>query len=99
MLNRRRFIQHSSTALAGSNAATVDLDGRVGLPGFIEPHMQFALMAGLNWVMHTDASVSPLGTLADLVILEDDPRTVEPTAISDIRISETWMDGNRVFES
>ncbi len=108
--------------------------------------------AGLNWVMHTDAPVSPLGTLhkmrvavvrdlwkesgtilapdervsveaairavtrnaawachseheigslepgklADLVILEDDPRAVAPTAISDIGISETWMDGRRV---
>jgi predicted amidohydrolase YtcJ len=108
--------------------------------------------AGLNWVLHTDAPVAPLGTLhkirvavvrdlwkepetilapdervsveaairavtrnaawachseqeigslepgklADLVILEDDPRTVAPTAISDIGISETWMDGRRV---
>jgi len=33
------------------------------------------------------------------VILEDDPRAVAPTAISDIRVSETWMDGQRVFES
>jgi predicted amidohydrolase YtcJ len=111
--------------------------------------------AGLNWVAHTDAPVSPLGTLhkirvavardlwkepgtilapeervsveaairavtrnaawachseheigsleagklADLVILEDDPRRVEPTAISDIGISETWMNGNRVFQA
>jgi predicted amidohydrolase YtcJ len=109
--------------------------------------------AGLNWVMHTDAPVSPLGSLhkirvavtrdlwkepetilapdervsveaairsvtrnaawachseheigslepgklADLVILEDDPRSVAHTAISDIGISETWMDGRRVF--
>jgi predicted amidohydrolase YtcJ len=109
--------------------------------------------AGLNWVMHTDAPVSPLGTLhkirvavardlwkepgtilapdervsveaairsvtrnaawachseteigslepgklADLVILEKDPRKVEPTAISDIPVSETWLNGNRVF--
>ncbi len=111
--------------------------------------------AGLNWVNHTDAPVSPLGSLhkirvavardlwkepdtilapdervsveaairsvtrnaawachseqeigslepdklADLVVLEDDPRAVTPTAISDIRISETWMDGKRVFQS
>ncbi len=111
--------------------------------------------AGLNWVMHTDAPVSPLGSLhkirvavardlwkepetilasdervsveaairsvtrnaawachseheigslepgklADLVILEDDPRSVAHTAISDIGISETWMDGRRVHEA
>jgi predicted amidohydrolase YtcJ len=109
--------------------------------------------AGLKWVMHTDAPVSPLGTLhkirvavardlwkepgtilapdervsvesairavtrnaawachseqeigslepgklADLVILEEDPRKVDPTAISNIRISETWLNGNRVY--
>jgi predicted amidohydrolase YtcJ len=108
--------------------------------------------AGLNWVMHTDAPVSPLGTLhkirvavardlwaepetilapnervsveaairavtrnaawachseheigslepgklADFVILDQDPRKVEPAAISDIGISETWMNGGRV---
>jgi predicted amidohydrolase YtcJ len=110
--------------------------------------------AGLNWVMHTDAPVSPLGSLhkirvavardlwkepdttlaphervsveaairsvtrnaawachseneigslepgklADMVILEQDPRRVEATAISDIPISETWMNGGRVFQ-
>lgn len=109
--------------------------------------------AGLKWVMHSDAPVSPLGTLhkirvavardlwkepdtilapdervsvesairsvtrsaawachsehelgslvpgklADMVILEQDPRKVDATAISDIPISETWMGGKRVF--
>jgi predicted amidohydrolase YtcJ len=111
--------------------------------------------AGLNWVIHTDAPVSPLGSLhkirvavardlwkepdtilapdervsveaairsvtrnaawachseqeigslepgklADFVVLEDDPRRVEPTAISDIAISETWMNGEEVFNA
>ncbi len=110
--------------------------------------------AGLDWVSHTDAPVSPLGSLhkirvavardlwkepdtilapdervsveaairsvtrnaaaachseqeigsleagklADLVILEDDPRKVEPTAISDIGVSETWMNGEQTFD-
>jgi predicted amidohydrolase YtcJ len=109
--------------------------------------------AGLNWVMHTDAPVSPLGSLhkirvavardlwkepgtilapdervsveaairsvtrnaawachseheigslepgklADFVVLDEDPRKVEPTAISDIGIAETWMNGERVY--
>ena len=111
--------------------------------------------AGIEWVMHTDAPVSPLGALhmirvavardlwkepettlapqervsveaairsvtrnaakacfseneigslepgklADLVVLESDPRRVEATAISDIGISQTWMDGNQVYGS
>lgn len=33
---------------AGDSAQIVDLDGRVMLPGFIEPHMHFALLAGLG---------------------------------------------------
>ncbi len=109
--------------------------------------------AGLEWVMHTDAPVSPLGSLqkvrtavardlwkepdtvlapdervsveaalravtinaarachseqeigslaagkfADLVVLEQDPRAVEPAAIANISINQTWMDGRRVF--
>ena len=109
--------------------------------------------AGLNWVMHTDAPVSPLGTLhkirvavardlwaepatvlaphervsveaairavtrnaawachseheigslepgklADFVVLDADPRRIEPTAISKVGISETWMNGERVY--
>ena len=108
---------------------------------------------GLNWVMHTDAPVSPLGSLhkirvavqrdlwkepdtilapqervsveeairaitinaawqahseheigslepgklADLVVLDSDPRSVDPVAISDIKVSETWMDGRQVY--
>jgi len=35
-------------AAAGRGARTVDLAGRVVLPGFIEPHMHFALMAGMG---------------------------------------------------
>jgi predicted amidohydrolase YtcJ len=111
--------------------------------------------AGLNWVMHTDAPVSPLGSLrkirvavardlwkepdtilapqervsvesairaitinaarachseheigsletgklADLVILESDPRKVDPVKVSEIQVSETWMNGDRVFQA
>ena len=35
-------------AAAGRGARTVDLGGRVVLPGFVEPHMHFALLAGLG---------------------------------------------------
>ena len=51
------------------------------------------------WACHSEHEIGSLeaGKLADLVVLEDDPRAVEPTAISDIQVSETWMDGNRVF--
>ena len=35
-------------AAAGAGARSIDLQGRVVLPGFIEPHMHFALLAGLG---------------------------------------------------
>ena len=37
-----------------------------------------------------------VGKYADMVILEEDPREVEPTKISEIRVLETWFNGERV---
>jgi predicted amidohydrolase YtcJ len=47
------------------------------------------------WAQHEEDELGSLepGKLADFVILEEDPRAVDPTAISEIRVSETWMDG------
>jgi len=47
------------------------------------------------WAQHEESELGSLepGKLADFVLLEDDPRAVEPTAIGDIRVSETWMNG------
>lgn len=51
------------------------------------------------WLCHSEHEIGTLGPgkLADMVVLEDDPRKVEPTAISDIKVSETWMDGKQVY--
>jgi predicted amidohydrolase YtcJ len=51
------------------------------------------------WQCHSEHEIGSLepGKLADLVILDEDPRNVEPVEISDIGISETWMDGERVY--
>jgi predicted amidohydrolase YtcJ len=53
------------------------------------------------WACHSENEIGSLepGKLADLVVLEQDPRKVEATAISDIGVSETWMNGERVFQS
>ncbi len=53
------------------------------------------------WLCHSDGEIGSLepGKLADLVILEEDPRKVEPKHISNIKISETWMDGKNVFRA
>ena len=51
------------------------------------------------WQCFSEHEIGSLekGKLADFVILESDPRKIEPTKISDIRISETWMNGKQVF--
>jgi predicted amidohydrolase YtcJ len=37
------------------------------------------------------------GKEADFTILEDNPLTVEPTKIGAIKVSETWVNGERKF--
>jgi predicted amidohydrolase YtcJ len=53
------------------------------------------------WQCHSDHEVGSLeaGKFADFVVLDEDPREVEPTTISAIRVLETWVDGRRVFAS
>ncbi len=53
------------------------------------------------WLSHSENEIGSLepGKLADLVVLESDPRKVEPVKISDIKISQTWMDGKQVYTS
>jgi predicted amidohydrolase YtcJ len=53
------------------------------------------------WLCHSEDEIGSLepGKLADLVVLDSDPREIEPRAISDIKIHQTWMDGRQVYES
>jgi len=58
-----------------------------------------ALTSEAAWQLFSDHEVGSLetGKLADMVILEADPRTVEPDEIKNIRVLETWMDGRQVY--
>ena len=51
------------------------------------------------WQLYSEHEVGSLeaGKLADLVILDNDPRTVDPDTIKNISVLETWMDGTQVF--
>ncbi len=60
-----------------------------------------AVTINAAWQCHSEHEIGSLepGKLADMVILDQDPRKVKPTAISDISVSETWMNGERVYSA
>ena len=53
------------------------------------------------WQLMSDDIIGSLetGKYADFVILEKDPRKVDPSNISEIAVLETWMNGRRVYKS
>jgi predicted amidohydrolase YtcJ len=60
-----------------------------------------ALTSEAAWQLGSEHEVGSLetGKLADLVVLEKDPRQVEPNTIKEIKVLETWMDGKQVFSA
>ncbi len=56
-----------------------------------------SMTADAAWQCHSDHEVGTLapGRHADLVVLGDDPRRVDPGAIGAIEVVETWMGGVR----
>lgn len=60
-----------------------------------------AMTRDAAWQCHSDHEIGTLevGKFADFVVLEDDPRAVQPDAISAIKVLETWVGGACVFRS
>ena len=60
-----------------------------------------ALTSEAAWQLFSEHEVGSLevGKLADLVILEKDPRGVAPDEIKGIKVMETWMDGRQVYKA
>ena len=58
-----------------------------------------AVTSEAAWQLRSEHEIGSLeaGKLADFVILDKDPRRVEPERIKDIAVLETWMDGRQVF--
>jgi hypothetical protein len=58
-----------------------------------------AITSEAAWQLFSEHEIGSLevGKLADLVILEQDPREVNPESIKNIRVIETWMDGRKVY--
>lgn len=60
-----------------------------------------AMTSEAAWQLFSDHEVGSLapGKLADLVILDQDPRDVDPNEIKAINVLETRMDGRQVFQA
>lgn len=58
-----------------------------------------AVTSEAAWQLFSEHEVGSLevGKYADMVILDADPRTVEPDMIKSIKVLETWMGGNKVY--
>jgi predicted amidohydrolase YtcJ len=58
-----------------------------------------ALTSEAAWQLGSEHEVGSLeaGKFADFVILDKDPRKVDPDTIKDIKVSETWMNGKQVY--
>jgi predicted amidohydrolase YtcJ len=60
-----------------------------------------ALTSEAAWQLFSEHEIGSLesGKFADLVILDKDPRKVNPDTIKKIKVLETWMDGKRVYQA
>ena len=58
-----------------------------------------AVTSDAAWQCHSDHEVGSLepGKFADLVMLEKDPREINPNRLGEIRVIETWMGGRKVY--
>lgn len=60
-----------------------------------------AMTADAAWQCHADHELGTLepGKLADLTVLAEDPRTVDPRSLADVEVVETWMGGVRRYSA
>lgn len=59
-----------------------------------------AITSEAAWQLMNEEKIGSLevGKYADMVILEEDPRKVKPTNISEIKVLETWLNGKKVYQ-
>jgi predicted amidohydrolase YtcJ len=58
-----------------------------------------AMTRDAAWQCHSDHEVGSLeaGKFADFILLDEDPREVDPDTISQIKVLQTWMGGRQVY--
>lgn len=60
-----------------------------------------AVTSEAAWQLFSDHEIGSLepGKFADFVVLDQDPRAVDPDSLKDIEVLETWMDGRQVYKA
>ena len=60
-----------------------------------------AVTSEAAWQLFSEHEIGSLevGKFADMVVLDADPRAVAPDDIKNIKVLETWMNGNRVYSA
>jgi predicted amidohydrolase YtcJ len=58
-----------------------------------------AMTIDAAWQCHSDHEVGSLaaGKFADFVVLAEDPLTVAPETLGEIKVLETWVGGRQIF--
>jgi hypothetical protein len=82
----RKLWKEPDTVLAAQECITVDMALR-------------AMTRDAAWQCHSDHEVGSLeaGKFADFVLLDEDPREVDPDNIGQIKVLQTWMGGRQVY--
>jgi predicted amidohydrolase YtcJ len=75
------------------DGSIVGLDQRVPIEAALKG---MTIVAATQCGMGEKLGSLKTGKYADLTILEDDPRKVDPTKLGDVKISQTWVNGRKI---
>ncbi len=91
-----RYVQDAVTRIMLEGGEVLNPDERIGVAAALR-----AVTIGAAWQCRSDdvSGSIEVGKYADLVLLESDPTTVDPTTIADIVVSETRLAGRARFTS
>lgn len=91
-----RYVQDAVTRIMAENGEVLEADERIPVVAALR-----AVTLDAAWQCRSEQVTGSIqvGKYADLVLLEDDPTAVEPTAIADIAVSETRLAGTIRYSS
>ncbi|MGI8415717.1 MAG: amidohydrolase [Nakamurella sp.] len=91
-----RYVHDAVTRIMVENGEVLSADERISVDAALR-----AITIDAAWQCRSDDTTGSIevGKYADLVLLEDDPTTVDPTSIAAIPVSQTRLAGNIRFSA